>query len=247
MPGTFSDQFQMTRRTRHQLDCTVCGLLFPAVNLDAKYCSNACRVYAFRSRRKEASALAVQPELINTATDQPPALSAFSFENRQLRVVADDAGNPWFVAADVCSTLGICNVSQALARVDDDERGMGLIQTTGGAQSMATVNEHGLYSLALGSRKPEARRFKRWVTHEVLPAIRRTGSYATPAAAAMPTLAEGVHVVASDPRHANWLWMQAVENQLKAALMTQYPPTKGACWTGPAQQQQPFQLHLIAA
>ena len=107
---------------------------------------------------------------------------------------------------------------------------------------MATVNEHGLYSLALGSRKPEARRFKRWVTHEVLPAIRRTGSYSTPAAPAIPTLAPGVHVIANNPRHADWLWMQAVENQVSAALMTQISANNSR-----RESQPPFQLHLIAA
>ena len=75
---------------------------------------------------------------------------------------------------------------KALERLDDDEKGVNSIHTPGGVQEMTTVNEPGLYALVLGSRKAEAKRFKRWVTHEVLPAIRKTGSYAVPAVAALP-------------------------------------------------------------
>ncbi len=85
-----------------------------------------------------------------------------------------------FIAADLCSCLGIRNPSDALSRLDDDEKGLGSTETLKGQQSLATVNESGLYALVLSSRKPEAKRFKRWITHEVLPAIRRTGSYAVP-------------------------------------------------------------------
>ena len=88
-------------------------------------------------------------------------------------------GEPWFVAADVCRALDLGNPSQALARLDDDERDITLISNEGirGNPNMAVVNESGLYSLALGSRKPEAKVFKRWITHEVLPTIRKTGGY----------------------------------------------------------------------
>ena len=89
----------------------------------------------------------------------------------------DQDGEPWFVAKDVCDALGIANSRDAIARLDDDEKGVGLTDTLGGSQEMATVNESGFYNLVLRSRKPEARAFKRWVTHEVIPAIRRTGGY----------------------------------------------------------------------
>jgi prophage antirepressor-like protein len=116
------------------------------------------------------------------------SLAPFQFEGRQVRVITDKQGEPWFVAADVCACLAIRNPSDALNRLDDDEKGLGQTETPGGEQSMSTVNEAGLYSLVLGSRKPETRRFKRWVTHEVLPAIRRTGRYAIPGAvAALPS------------------------------------------------------------
>lgn len=86
----------------------------------------------------------------------------------------------WFVAADVCRALEISNSRDAVARLDDDEKGVGSADTLGGKQGMQIINEPGLYTLVLGSRKPEAKTFKRWVTHEVLPAIRKTGSYKTP-------------------------------------------------------------------
>lgn len=91
-------------------------------------------------------------------------------------------GEPWFVAADVCRALEVANPSQAVARLDDDERAMfniGRSEATGGGGETNIINEPGLYSLVLGSRKPEARAFKRWITHEVIPAIRKTGSYST--------------------------------------------------------------------
>lgn len=98
----------------------------------------------------------------------------------QIRVVERD-GEPWFVAADICGALDIANSRDALTRIDEDEKGVALTDTLGGAQEVAVVNEPGLYSLVLGSRKSEARAFKRWITHDVIPAIRKTGMYATPA------------------------------------------------------------------
>lgn len=94
-------------------------------------------------------------------------------------------GEPWFVAVDVCRSLEIANTADALKRLDDDER-MTIDSTEGhsghrgGAQQMNIVNESGLYSLVLGSRKPEARNFKRWITHEIIPSIRKTGGYQLP-------------------------------------------------------------------
>ncbi len=111
-------------------------------------------------------------------------LVPFDFEGSQVRVVTDAQGEPWFVAADVLSTISLDR--KALERLDDDEKGVNSIHTPGGTQEMTTVNEPGLYALVLGSRKAEAKRFKRWVTHEVLPAIRKTGSYAVSAMAALP-------------------------------------------------------------
>lgn len=97
-------------------------------------------------------------------------------DGRQVRTVIKD-GEPWFVAKDVCEILDIGNPSMALSRLDEDEKGLSLIDTPGGPQKMAVVNEPGLYALILTSRKPEAKAFKRWITHEVIPSIRKTGAY----------------------------------------------------------------------
>lgn len=103
-------------------------------------------------------------------------LVPFAFEGAEVRVIDRD-GEPWFVAADVCAALDIGNVSMAVSRLDADERGISTTDTPSGAQEMLLVNESGLYSLILTSRKPAAKRFKKWVTSEVLPSIRKTGQY----------------------------------------------------------------------
>lgn len=104
-------------------------------------------------------------------------IQPFLFEAEHLvRVVGDDE-DLWFVAKDVCAALEIVDVSRAVSRLDDDEKGATTTRTLGGAQEMLTVNESGLYSLIFTSRKPSARRFRKWVTAEVLPAIRKIGSY----------------------------------------------------------------------
>jgi prophage antirepressor-like protein len=104
------------------------------------------------------------------------------FQNQEfgkLRTVERE-GEPWFVAADVCNALELTNSRMAVDRLDADEKGVSSTDTLGGKQNMAIVSESGLYSLVLGSRKPQAHAFKRWVTHDVIPSIRRHGLYATP-------------------------------------------------------------------
>lgn len=103
------------------------------------------------------------------------------FENEQfgqVRTVNID-GNPWFVSVDVCTALGVSRT--AVRRLDEDEKGVRSMHTLGGTQRLAVVNEYGLYNLILGSRKPEAKDFKRWITHEVIPSIRKNGAYMTDA------------------------------------------------------------------
>ena len=107
----------------------------------------------------------------------------------QVRVLMRD-GEPWFVAADVCRALDVGNISQAVSRLEEDEIHIILNDTNRGKRSMAIVSEPGLYALVLGSRKPESQSFRRWITHEVLPAIRQEGAYITP---------ERLHEVLQDP------------------------------------------------
>ena len=102
------------------------------------------------------------------------------FDNRefgQIRALVDSQGAPAFVAKDVCLALGIGKYRDAVSTIDDDERGSVLVDTPGGRQQMTTVTEPGFYKLVMRSRKPEAKAFQRWVTHEVLPALRRDGGY----------------------------------------------------------------------
>ena len=114
----------------------------------------------------------------DTMLDSTVSNSLQIFENTdwKVRVVMRD-GEPWFVAKDVCECLDLGNPSQAIVRLEDDERWLISNEALRANGCLAVVSEPGLYSLVLGSRKPEAKAFKRWVTHEVLPSIRKTGSY----------------------------------------------------------------------
>lgn len=107
---------------------------------------------------------------------QEAKVFTFNENNKPIRVELVD-GEPWFVAKDVCDALGIENNRNATARLDDDEKGASIVRTPSGEQSMTTVNESGLYNLIFQSRKPEAKKFRKWVTGEVLPSIRKTGRY----------------------------------------------------------------------
>lgn len=102
--------------------------------------------------------------------------NAFSFQDKQVRVVVRD-GNPWFVARDVCEVLDLSDTSMAIRRLDEDEKLTQTMFVSGQNREVWLVNEPGLYALILTSRKPEAKTFKRWITHEVIPSIRKTGVY----------------------------------------------------------------------
>jgi prophage antirepressor-like protein len=100
----------------------------------------------------------------------------FNYQGSQVRTVIKD-GESWFCAKDVCDILKHSNSRVAVDRLDEDEKGVSKVYTPGGIQDMTVVNEAGLYSLVLTSNLPEAKAFKRWITHEVIPQIRKTGSY----------------------------------------------------------------------
>ena len=104
-------------------------------------------------------------------------IQRFDFKGAALRTLTDEAGEPWFVAKDVCDILEISNSRDAVSKLDSDEKGVANTDTLGGAQQASIISEPGLYKLIMRSRKPEAKEFQRWVTHEVLPQIRRTGGY----------------------------------------------------------------------
>lgn len=117
---------------------------------------------------------------------QTAQIIPFQFEAREVRTLLIN-DQPWFVAADVAASLGYPAAPQMTRNLDDDEKGMQNMHTLGGDQEMLVINESGLYSAILRSRKPEAKRFKKWVTAEVLPAIRKHGRY-DDAAGRMQTL-----------------------------------------------------------
>ncbi|NJJ38581.1 phage antirepressor [Paenibacillus apii] len=106
-------------------------------------------------------------------------IQKFLYESREIRSMLID-GEPWFVAKDICDVLEHSDVSMAVKRLDDDEKLTQTMFVSGQNRSVLMVNEPGLYSLILTSRKPEAKQFKRWITHEVIPSIRRTGVYGIP-------------------------------------------------------------------
>jgi len=124
----------------------------------------------------------------------------FDFNRSEVRVITDEHGDPWFILADICKVLDIKNPTQLAQRLDEDERAMLNI----GRQGNATIiNESGLYSVVLRSDKPEAKPFKRWVTHEVLPAIRKTGQYvAAPLSPAELIIAQGQALLAVEQEQA---------------------------------------------
>lgn len=159
----------------------------------------------------------------------------FAFEGEPVRVVTK-AGEPWFVLADVCRVLEHSNPSQAASRLDDDERGIISGDTPSGTQDMLAVNESGLYSLILTSRKPAAKRFKKWVTAEVLPAIRRTGAY-IPSFANISSraLAQKLRAVqqariAFGPAAARQVWFDV---GLPVVPAMREPPQQGALFDAP--------------
>ena len=101
----------------------------------------------------------------------------FSFGSSTIRVTTDDRGEPWFVASDIAKELGYRDAHNLARILDEEEKGTRVVSTPSGSQEMTVINESGLYSAIVSSRKPEAKQFKRWVTGEVLPSIRKNGGY----------------------------------------------------------------------
>lgn len=130
-------------------------------------------------------------------------ITNFKFNNNELSAITDESGNPWFIANDVCTALQITNTSQAVGRLDDDEKLLSTIHIAGQNRDILCVNESGLYSLTLTSRKPEAKAFKKWITSEVLPAIRKTGTYSqNQASTDMPEILKAIAVMQEQNRQA---------------------------------------------
>ena len=155
------------------------------------------------------------------------------FENNQfgeIRTLNID-GEPWFVATDVCRALEIGDTQSALRRLDDDEKGKDSIRTLGGNQELLIVSESGLYSLVLGSRKPEAKVFKRWITHEVIPAIRKTGVYSVKPLSQAEMLLEQAKLMVRQEQRMSAMEIKQSETEKRIdALETKLNPTLGMDW-----------------
>lgn len=108
---------------------------------------------------------------------QLPVVQTFPFDSNAVRAQVDTKGAPWFCAKDVCAALGIANHRDATKGLEDDEKGVVTTDSLGGKQEAIFVSESGLYALIFQSRKVVARQFRKWVTSEVLPALRRQGYY----------------------------------------------------------------------
>ena len=104
-------------------------------------------------------------------------VTIFKYEENKLVRTLNQNGEPWFVLKDVCGILSIGNAADVYARLDEDEKGVGQVDTLGGLQRMSIISESGLYNVILRSDKPEAKPFRKWVTAVVLPSIRKNGGY----------------------------------------------------------------------
>ena len=164
-----------------------------------------------------------------------PQAFVFNASNQQVRTVLLD-GEPYFVAKDVCSILGISNNNDAVGRLDDDEKAGSVLPTQFGAKETTIINESGLYHLIFQSRKEEARSFRKWVTSDVLPALRRTGLYELSSGATASTGVGSLRYprrgesITADILHLLWLIGESLHqgDQLSIALELGVP--RQAVW-----------------
>lgn len=154
----------------------------------------------------------------------------FQYQATSIRAITDESGEPWFVAADVCSALSM--KTEQIRRLDEDEKGLRIVQTPGGEQEMSVINESGMYHLIMTSRKAEAKQFRKWVTSEVLPSIRKTGQFIHEAATITPEQQNALQQIvarktADDARKRAGLWSR-FNNHFKLGSYKQLPAAKFA-------------------
>lgn len=161
----------------------------------------------------------------------PAALQTFTFAGTtQVRTVLED-GQVRFVMHDVCNALGLTNPTEAAKGLAEDERGLSITETPSGKQPMVTISESGLYALVFKSRKPEAQKFRQWVTAEVLPALRRTGTYSTPQVVPkfdLPqTFSEALRLLADTHEQAEALKLTVAAQQPAVEFVDRYVHAAG--------------------
>lgn len=141
-------------------------------------------------------AIAHSPAAMTSNNTAHPTPVPYLFRGHEVRMLIGNDGQPRWIAADVATILGLGRTHDMVRALDDDERGTDTVRTPSGDQTMTTINEPGLYSCILRSRKPDAREFKRWIVHEVLPSLRKTGTYSVqPAASEDQVIAQALHIL----------------------------------------------------
>lgn len=145
-------------------------------------------------------------------------LKTFMYHSVKVRTIELN-GEPWFVLKDVCEVLGISKYRDVTARLDADERATARLDTLGGVQEMTVINESGLYNVILRSDKPEAKPFRKWITAEVLPSIRKTGSYSMKDNAHFPPKSTSVGEVASLIKTLQSVMKHQNSHPVKIAIM----------------------------
>lgn len=164
------------------------------------------------------------------------AIARFDFNGQQVRTLRDEHGDPQFVASDVAKILGYATAKDMTRRLDPDDKGGRSVPTPGGSQQMTVINEPGLYDAVLGSKVPGARAFKRWVIAEVLPTIRKTGSYSAIAHPALPQdYASALRALASE-----------VEERERAEEYAKQLEAPAQSWTALADSQGDYSLRDAA-
>lgn len=117
-------------------------------------------------------------------------LTPFHYGDERVRAYEDEEGTAWFIATDVARILGYHNAADVIRGVDEDEKGMEIVHTPGGKQNLSTISEAGLVTVLMRARVEAAKPFRRWITHKVLPSIRKTGSYSLPGASVAPSVGD---------------------------------------------------------
>lgn len=154
-------------------------------------------------------------------------LQIFTYNETPLRTIEKD-GEVWWVLRDVCNVLGIVKTDKVAQRLDDDEKGASLVSTPSGQQNMTVVNEPGLYKVILRSDKPDAKNLMRWVTHEVLPSIRQTGSYSIQAMSPAQLIAAQAQLLVDMERRMDEMQghAKALEEKVDTAIKAFSRPTE---------------------
>lgn len=173
-----------------------------------------------------------QAASLSSPTRTMTTLQTFTFGTQNVRTVIED-GQVKFVMHDICNALGLTNPTEAAKGLAEDERGLSITETADGKRTVVTITESGLYTLVFKSRKPEAQTFRKWVTSEVLPTLRRTGTYTVVPAPPPPpfdlpkTFSEALRLLADSCEQAEALKLQVEAQRPAVEFVESYVQTEG--------------------